>query len=637
MLKLPTLQYLKSKLPTSVHHPAMKILLPLAAVGPAALFAVLWKLLNSPFSSYIGEGYDGPAACLIAGVCFYGWIYGGHRKAWKDKQGEGAVRPHIERVYWSLVTATVAIPGGRIIFSFLPPWDNAVGGIIAMMTGHTITDKLFNFGRGRFIHARGTVELSGEEAKQQMERFPAGPEPRIQWAGYDIPGEVAIGNFLTVGAIGTGKTRLHRQLMRSVVPHIHPDTDRRVLIYDVKCDLLSELYGMRLSCEVLVFNPFDRRSVAWDIAMDVRSPEQARHFAEALILPAKGDDKPFFINAARNIIAGVINALNCRCPGEWTLRDLLRVTASKERLRKLLAGTDLIDQYFSPPDTFDNIRNTIANVTVELEAVAALWEQTPRKISLKQWVKKGGSILVLGGKENLQPALEPLNRVAFKIITTDFLSEPESPLRSRLWFFCDELKTAGRLDTLPMVLNARSKGVRAVLGFQDIEGIIDAYGSKEKAFEIAGRSASVSWLKLTSTETAEWASRRTGEFERFEYFDTQTKDGTSVGEQYAKREAVMPSEFLNLPDFSGGNATGVHLIRGVDGVFKSTSHHTFPKTDPADDFHARDESEQILALWTAADDERLGLNDDNDQAGGQASADPRPDEPDLDSLGRVSF
>src|SRR5438552_2046176 len=37
-----------------------------------------------------------------------------------------------------------------------------------------------------------------------------------------------------------------------------------------------------------------------------------------------------------------------------------------------------------------------------------------------------------------------------------------------------------------------------------------------------------------STDTADWASKRTGEFERFEYFDTETKDGTNTGEHYAK-------------------------------------------------------------------------------------------------------
>jgi len=102
----------------------------------------------------------------------------------------------------------------------------------------------------------------------------------------------------------------------------------------------------------------------------------------------------------------------------------------------------------------------------------------------------------------------------------------------------------------------------------------------------------------------------------------------------------MPSEFLNLPDYSGGYVTGVHLVRGVAGVFKSTSHHKFPNTDPADDFHPRDDGEQTLAPWTAEDERRLGMDEDDDDdepTGGRASAKPRPDEPNLGSLGRVSF
>jgi len=631
-------ELIEAKLPKSIHHPAMQLALPLAAVAPAALFGILWHLLNSPFLPYIGEGYDSPAVCLMAGVCFFAWVCRGLHEAWNEKHGDGQVMPHVQRIYWQLVTACVAVPGGRILFSILPPWDNAIGGIIGTLTGYVITASFFNVGRGRFVHARGTVVIGPEQAKEQIRQFPADEEPRFKWANLDLPARVGNGNLITAGAIGTGKTRMHREHLRSLVPYILPQSDRRILIYDVKSDLLAELSAMNPACEVLVFNPFDRRSVAWDIATDVQTPEQARHFAEAFIPPPKGDDKPFFTNAARNIDAGVTNALNRIAPGKWTLRDKLRITASEKRLRKILAGTDLIEQYFKPRDTFDNIRNTLANVTVELEPVAALWERTERKISLRRWVRDGGSILVLGGKENLQSALEPLNRVAFKIISSDFLSERESPVRSRLWFYCDELKTAGRLDSLPQMLNARSKGVRAVLGFQDIEGLIDVYG-KEKAHEILSRCTSVSVLKLTSTDTAEWASRRTGEFERFEYFDTQTKDGTTVGEHLAKREAVMPSEFLTLPDYSGGNATGFHLVRGVAGVFKATAHYAFPNTNPADDFQPRDESEQELAPWTSDDERRLGITDDDndDQAGGPVSASPRPDEPDLGSLGRVSF
>lgn len=641
-------RFLESRIPAAALRPAMMFVLPVTAVAPAALFALLWRFLNAEFLPYIGEGYDSPSDCFIAGLLFYFWVVLSYFNWRNQKHSDGSVLPHMKQVYWNLIAATIAVPGGRILFSILPPWDNALGGLIAFVVAIVLSGRILKSRQGRFVHDRGTVLLSPEEARRQTRQLPGGSEPRIRFSGLDLPGEIANGNILTVGTVGTGKTRLHRELLRSIVPHIHLKSDRRVLVYDVKCDLLAELYAMAPPCEVLVLNPFDQRSVAVDLASDVQTPEQARHFAEAFIPPAKGEDKAFFTNATRNIVAGVIVGLNRVCPKHWTLRDLLRITADPKRLRKILAGSDLIAQYFKPQDTFDNIRNTIANVTVELEAVAALWERTSRKISLRDWVKVGGSILVLGGKENLQPALEPLNRIAFKIIATDFLSEPESPMRSRLYFLCDELKTAGRLDALPLLMNARSKGVRAVLGFQDIEGIIDAYGSREKAFEIANRCATVAFLKLTSTETAEWASRRIGELERYEYLETLTKDGTNVGESLVKRPAFMPSEFLNLPDSVGGFVAGIHVIRGVSGPFTHTSHHKFPSTAPSLDFQPRDESDQVLEPWTAEDERRVGINDkdddenkdninDDDQAAGQASAKPRPRGPDLGSLGRMSL
>jgi hypothetical protein len=96
----------------------------------------------------------------------------------------------------------------------------------------------------------------------------------------------------------------------------------------------------------------------------------------------------------------------------------------------------------------------------------------------------------------------------------------------------------GRFDALPMMLNARSKGVRCVLGFQDIEGLQTAYGSREEAMEILNRCASVSWLKLNSPDTAQWASDRTGAVERWEYTTTKTKDGNNIGESLTERDAV---------------------------------------------------------------------------------------------------
>jgi hypothetical protein len=609
------------------------ILIELALSVPAFGFA--WSILNADYIPRIGVGANGFFASCAGGLAFAYWcslqLEPSHalspRKSFLTEQLNCFILP--------FVGSAIGIPLGRIVFSILPPWHNSWGSVIGAFSGLVLVQIFVGEKKGgRFKHNRGTVLLSFDEAVKRIQGLPEGPEPRIKWAGFDLPGEIAEGNLLATGAIGTGKTRMHRELLRSVIPSIIAGSDRRALVYDVKCDLLSELHSMRPASPVLVFNPFDRRSVAWDIAADVCGPEQSSDFAEALILPGKNDTE-FFSAAARSIVAGVIDSLNARHPGKWTLRRLILVMSTQDRLERVLKGSDLIDEFFQPADTFSNIKNTIANATRKLRVVAALWEHTADKISLKSWVENGDSILVLAGKENLQASLEPLNRVAFKMISSEFLSQRESPVYSRLWFFCDELKTAGRLDSLPALMNARSKGVRCVLGCQDIEGLIQAYNSHETPKEILNRCKTVTWLRLTSNDTADWASKRTSDMERYEYMGSKTagKNETSVSEQLTKREAVMAAEFLNLPDYVNGNVCGYHMIKGLGGIFQSTAHYQFNSSDVAD-FDPRPTSEQLLKPWGPDDDAWLDGKISGEPAGSDESEDP---ESDTGTIGRIDF
>ncbi len=390
-----------------------------------------------------------------------------------------------------------------------------------------------------------------------------------------MPGEIAEGNFLVTGAIGTGKTVMHRELMRSVVPTILPGTSRCALVYDLKCDLLSELHSMQPASDVIVFNPADNRSVAWDIAADVKTPDEAVNFAQALILRAELPGGQFFTHAACAIVTGVINSLNRTHSKNWDLRRLILLTTIRSKLERVLAGSDLIGQYFEPR-TFANIHSSIVTRMAEFKAIAALWKHTGSKISLKEWLSARGSILVLAENLKLHPSLQHINRCAFTTISTAFLSEPESPKESRLWFFCDDLVGAGWLDLLPALMNARSKGVRCVLGFQDIEGLGSVYGNPVTPPEILNLCRSISWLKTNSAKTAEWASNFCG-------------------------GVLPPSEFQNLPQFASGNSHGVHMIKGFDGIFKASAHHQFQKSDVLD-FDPRPESQQFLEPWGPDDD-----------------------------------
>ena len=67
---------------------------------------------------------------------------------------------------------------------------------------------------------------------------------------------------------------MHYELLRSVVPHVRPGSDRRVLFFDIKAEVRSQIEAMNPPCPVVTMNPFDSRAVAWDIGADLTTFDQ---------------------------------------------------------------------------------------------------------------------------------------------------------------------------------------------------------------------------------------------------------------------------------------------------------------------------------------------------------------------------
>ena len=112
----------------------------------------------------------------------------------------------------------------------------------------------------------------------------------------------------------------------------------------------------------------------------------------------------------------------------------------------------------------------------------------------------------------------------------------------------------------------RSKGASVVLGFQDIEGLRDVYGT-HRANVMMGMCSSKAILRLLSPETAAWASKLMGDFEKIELRESTSSAGLLRGrsrtqsEQRVKSEAVLPSEFLTIPP--------TDIETGLSGYFVS--------------------------------------------------------------------
>ncbi len=476
-------------------------------------------------------------------------------------------------------------------------------------------------------HRRGRAL---RDAKQVRESLPAGRDS-IRLGACLLPHRVAYGHLAVVGATGSGKTILQRLLMQSTLPRIGSGLNQRALIYDAKQDILSLLAGMNVSAPFHILNPLDARCAAWDMAGDVTSPAAALQAASLLIPKAAHDANPFFSNAARHLLHGVLLALILKAPRRWTLRQVILILRSESLLQQVLGaseGTRHLMQYSEHTATFQNILSTVLTRMAPYEIIAATWDRAEHCVSLRRWLQSE-SILVLGNDEDNRAAIDTINQLIFKRLSELILAQPEvEPDSSRTtWLLLDEVRQAGKLDGLSALMTkGRSKGAAVLLGFQDINGLRDVYG-KEVADELVGQCNTKAILRLNSPETARWASQLVGTSEFIEtrqsrsrsrnFRDVGLREGGSSGVSFSdgiiKRELILDSEFLDLPETSPEQGLTAVFVSPVTGVFRDhltgqwLADHLKSPDRSIPNFIPRPESHQYLRPWSDDDALNLGL------------------------------
>lgn len=471
------------------------------------------------------------------------------------------------------------------------------------------------------IFLRGTAILSPDAAFERAQNLLAhNGGPSIFWSGLVLPEAVSEGHFCIVGGTGSGKSLTIRLLMQTVLPRIRRRSGMRALVFDAKQDTVSVLRNMGLQAPVVLLNPFDARSVAWDIAKDVTSPAAALQLASIFIEEEQGRNS-FFTKAARGLLGNVLKAFAISAPLKWNLADVVYVLKSKDLIRSLLTSVPETEmayhEYFGRRETTaGDIELTIkANIEM-LEPIAALWAHAKAKISLRDWFKSE-YILVLGRDEDFKAPLDALNRVIFNQLVQLSLKQPNTE-RANTWFFLDELREAGKLDRInALIVEGRSHGIRVVIGFQDIDGLREVYG-EHAANEIAGVCVNKAFLRLDSESTAQWAAKLIGDAEHREFTTTvssnvqNNRETTSTrNESVVKREAALASQLMrsDMPDKQRKLFYGYYITPAI-GVYAGRVHFG-PLRDPARNvrnFVPHPDQHQYLPRRTDDDERRLGFS-----------------------------
>ncbi|GMU82454.1 MAG: hypothetical protein AMXMBFR47_23250 [Planctomycetota bacterium] len=464
-------------------------------------------------------------------------------------------------------------------------------------------------------YVRGRLRFPVRFVRQQLRALSLRNPPlaySVQWLGLSIPDHATEPNFCLVGGQGSGKTTLLRELMHSVLRQIRSGSGVRALVSDPKRDMLPFIARFT-DAPIHILSPFDARSIAWDLAADLRDSAAARHVAAILVPDSKSDQSQFFIHSARLLLHAILQALMLAAPGRWTLRDVIAFARNPERAKRLLTEfpltADVLALYGGADITSLNASQTLYATIASLEPVAAAWERAPTRFSISAWMNTE-SVLLLGQDWMHASTLSAINRVLFRRIVEVVLNQPETR-RATTWFFLDELKESGRLDGINQLMtNGRSKGARVACAFQDLRGLQSVLGEKE-ADEVVGLCGYLSFLRLASEPTAEWASRVIGEAECWEESYSFSQHNTTSRAVVARR-AVLPSQLLSIPPVENMLVTGFHLVPQCGGLIHTQQRPTdfrdaVATYGAAPAFVERSPESLVLEPWLEDDWARLNI------------------------------
>lgn len=282
-------------------------------------------------------------------------------------------------------------------------------------------------------------------------------------------------HFLLVGSTGGGKTVIIIALVNAAIAR-----GDRLVIFDNKGDFTRWLP------QGVLFAPWDKRSFAWDIARDCTDKPSAEALASRLIPP--GQD-PLWHIAARQLLTACLLKLIRERAGAWTWDTLYKLTCLPREELLAIVQVHLPEARHvadAPDKTAQSILVNFGAHMGLIADLAAAWGKAPakRRFSFVDWLegrRHQQQVLILQGSGKFAPLARAYLQSIIALMSGHINSPsfPDSRQR-RIWFFIDEFPQVGKIEEIgPLLEIGRSKGIRVVLGAQDLEQIKDIYGEHQ--------------------------------------------------------------------------------------------------------------------------------------------------------------
>jgi len=403
-------------------------------------------------------------------------------------------------------------------------------------------------------HQRGTL-VEPREPGMAGTGSPKICNAQVTVAGVPIPVQDETKHFKLIGTTGTGKSTAIREILQTALAR-----GDRAVIADPDAGYQRHFYDA--SRGDVILNPFDQRSVKWDLFAEIKNDYDVDQLALSLIPDHEGPDRSWR-GYARTFFASVTQ--QAHGAGTSDVGELYRllVVADAAELRSLVRGTPaqpFLDEHNSR--MFDSIRSV---TSAAVGALAYIARQTSRGFSVRQWVdEKAPGVLFVPYKAGeiaaLRSTISGWMRLAIFEAMNHEQEVEESTGAQRLWFVVDELDALGQIDGLKDALaRLRKFGGRCILGFQSVAQVSGTYGHGD-AHTIVENCGNTLILRCSASEgggTARFASQLIGEREVQRTSVSRSRRATELlgsttrSEHLSIESAVLPSQIEQLQDLTG--------------------------------------------------------------------------------------
>jgi type IV secretory pathway TraG/TraD family ATPase VirD4 len=439
----------------------------------------------------------------------------------------GSVRGVAELAIGTSISALLGYAGGRTLASDAPPSD---------------------------AHRRGAVVAErAADAVRPAARSSAG----ITIAGRAVAYEDEAKHFKLIGTTGTGKSTAIQEILSAALTR-----GDRAVIADPDGGYLRRFFDAERGDTIL--NPFDERSVKWDLFAEIKTPYDVEQLARSLIPDHEGSDRSWR-GYARTFLSAVTRQAHEAGVTDTAELYRLMMVADRTELRALVKGTPaqpFVEQHDGK--MFDSIRSVTSAAIGALEYIA---RQKGTGFSIRSWVaddRRG--VLFMPYSAGQIAALRSTISAWMRLAIFEAM-EPRAPTaqeragtQRRLWFVVDELDALGQIDGLKDALaRLRKFGGRCVLGFQSIAQVSSTYGQGD-AHTIVENCGNTLILRCSASEgggTARFASQLVGEREVLRTSISRSRRAnefigtTSRSEHVSTEHALLASQIEQLPDLTG--------------------------------------------------------------------------------------